>query len=138
MVSPPDWLSQFVDAVAANIHSHDILSPLGCHFQRVQDVWEVTLFASKTEIVGGSQDGLMCNAGFNVDVTGVVQLLSDVESISWQALSLGRDDDLGPHLSVEGWFEDKQVWLRITSTAPRRFGVGRRALVNQQEIEELW
>lgn len=138
MVSPPEWLSQFVDSVAANIHSHDVLSPLGCHFQQVKEIWEVTLFASKTEIVGGSQDGLMCSAGFNVDVSGLVRLFSDVEAVSWQSQSLGRGDDLGAHLSVEGWHEDRQLWLRITSVAPRRFGVGRRAIVNQQQIEELW
>ena len=58
MVSPPEWLSQFVNAVAQHIHafSADLLSPLGCHFHEHSGVWEVTVFAfSEPKIVGGSE-----------------------------------------------------------------------------------
>ncbi len=138
MVSPPSWLSNFVDSVTSNIHAYDVLSPLGCHYQQVKDIWEVTVFASRTEIVGGPQDGLTCHASFNVDISGILQCFSEVGTISWQSQSLGSDDELGAHLAVEGICDNKQIWLRITSTAPERFGVGRRAVVNQQQIEEMW
>ena len=138
MVSPPGWLASFVNAVTANIHSHDVLSPLGCHFQQVSDIWEVTVFASRTEIVGGPQDGLLYDSGFSIDIDGVQKVFSEIDSISWQAQSLGDTDELGSHLSVEGVYENKQIWLRITAMAPQRFGVGRRALVNQEKIEEIW
>lgn len=138
MVSPPDWLKSFVNAVTANIHSHDVLSPLGCHFQQVENVWEVTVFASRTEVVGGPQDGLNCESGFSVDVDGLRKLFSDVEAFSWQAQPLGPNDDLGSHLAVEGTYETRQIWLRITATAPQIFGVGRRALVNQERFEDIW
>jgi hypothetical protein len=138
MVTPPDWLSTFVDSVTAHIHSHDVLSPLGCHFQQVDDLWEITVFASRTEVVGGPQDGLLCNAAFSVDVNRLLNQFSEIHSISWQAHSLGMRDELGPHLSVEGRRDNRQLWLRITSTAPERFEAGRRAIVNQQQIEEIW
>jgi hypothetical protein len=138
MVSPPDWLATFMNAVVANIHSHDVLSPLGCHFQQVQNIWEVTIFASRTEIVGGPQDGLMYDSGFSIDVNGVQKLFAGNPAVSWQAQSLGENDELGAHLSLEGYYGTKQVWLRITSKAPERFDVGRRALVNQNRIEDVW
>jgi hypothetical protein len=138
MVSPPDWLASLVNAVAANIHSHDVLSPLGCHFQYVQNVWEITLFASRTEIVGGPNDGLLCNSGFNVDISALLKLITSVDAISWQTQSLDENDELGSHLSLDGTFANKKIWLRITSVAPERFGVGRRSLVNQDQIEEIW
>ena len=138
MVSPPNCISEFVDKVTANIHSHDCIAPLGCHYQSFQGLWEITIFASKTEIVGGYQDGLLCNSAFHADVKGIQQIFSRVTSISWQNQSMGSNDEVGAHLSLEGVYANKAIWLRITSTAPERFGVGRRADVNQKEIEEIW
>jgi hypothetical protein len=138
MPAPPEWLTQLVHAAAECICPHDILSPLGCHYQHLNEVWEITLFASKTEIVGGPQDGLNYSSGFNIEVLGLTKLFSEVENVSWQSQTLGPTDDLGTHISVEGIYADRKVWLRITSKAPERFGVGRRALINQQRIEELW
>ena len=138
MVSPPDWLSQFANAVTPNIHSFDILSPLGCHFLQVHDIWEITLFASRTEVVGGPQDGMNSHANISVDVKSLLDVFSSIEAISWQSQPLGDRDELGAHLSVEGTYEDHRVWLRITAVAPEMFGVGRRAFVNQQQIEEIW
>ncbi len=138
MVAPPHWLSAFANSVATHIHSVDLLSPLGCHFQNVDEVWEVTVFASRTEIVGGPEDGRMSDSGFNVDVKNIIEQFSQVESISWQTQPLGLHDELGAHLAIEGLIDNKQVWLRVTAAAPRRFAVGRRALVNQQKLEELW
>jgi len=138
MVSPPDWLSLFVNAATLNLHSYDVLSPLGCHFQQVKGIWEVTLFASRTEIVGGSEDGGTSHSPFDVDLKSVLGLFSRVDAICWQTQPLGRNDELGAHLSIEGLYEDKQVWLRITSTAPERFEAGRRAIVNLHQFEETW
>lgn len=138
MVSPPDWLALFVNAVTEHIHSHDLLSPLGCHFHEGPNLWEVTVFASRTEIVGGSEDGRLTNSCFTVDVTRLLPLFSTVSAVEWQAQSLGRYDELGPHLSIEGIHLNYRVSLRITAAAPERFGAGRRALVNQREFEQIW
>ena len=138
MVAPPHWLSTFANSVASCIHSHEILSPLGCHFQFVDNIWEVTIFASHTEIVGGANDGQISQSCFNVDMKEVIEQFSYIDTISWQTQSLGPDDELGCHLSVEGLCEEKQVWLRITALAPAQFGAGRQALVNQKKLEDLW
>lgn len=138
MVVPPEWMTRFVNAVTECIYPHDVLSPLGCHYQQSNGVWEITLFASKTEIVGGPQDGLSYNSGFNIEVLALGKIFSQVETVSWQSQKLGPTDELGAHLSIEGIYDFKQVWLRITSNAPDRFEIGRRALINQEKIEELW
>lgn len=138
MVSPPDWLSRLANAVTANFRSYDTLSPIGCHFQQVHDLWEVTLFASRTEIVGGPQDGSTSNASFSVDIRSLMDVFNTIETVSWQSQPLGQRDELGSHIAIEGTYDDNQVWLRITAEAPERFGVGRRANVNQKHIEEIW
>ena len=138
MVAPPKWLSDFVGEATSHLHDHDLLSPLGCHFNLENGVWEITVFASRTEIIGGPQDGMMCHSGFNVDVKSILDLFAVVESISWQTRAMGDDDELGSHLSIEGRYQDQRVWFRVTAISPDRFEPGRRVLVNQQKIEETW
>jgi hypothetical protein len=138
MPSPPEWLQQFADAVALQMHPVDLLAPVGCHFCQADDSWEIALFVSGTQIVGGKKDGVVRHSRFNVDVRAVVDLFSDVRSVSWQALPIGGDDELGPHLSIEGSCGGNTVWLRILSRPPKRFDVGRRAVVYDAAWEETW
>ena len=138
MASPPEWLSRFVDVVTANIHAHNLLSPLGCHFQRVNHVWEITLFASHTEVIGGQFDGSIRHSPFGVNVKQLLEVFTSVESISWQTDLIDQYDELGAHLSIEGVHENEPIWLRITAKAPDRFSPGRRALVHEKAIEEVW
>lgn len=138
MGAPPEWLSHFADAVTVNILSHDLLPPMGCHFAYSKNIWEVTVFASRTEIVGGSEDGQTTDARLYVNVKEVLGLFSQVNEISWQTQPFGPYDELGSHLSIEGSHAGQMVWLRITAVAPDRFEVGRRAIVNRREFEEVW
>ena len=138
MVSPPHWLSTFANSVAAHIYSFDDLSPLGCHFQKVDHVWEVTVFASHTEIVGGSRDGRILQSSFTVDIQKILDEFSHVESVTWQSQTIDRQDELGAHLAIEGRHEDKNIWLRVIAKAPQKFGAGRRVIAHQRKTEDLW
>jgi hypothetical protein len=138
MASPLTWMSDFINHVSASIQPHDDLAPLGCHFQQFNDVWEITLFASGTELIGGPLDGKLTNSHFSVDVKHLLDAFSAVESIAWQAHRMGQDDELGPHVAVEGTVADKTVWLRVTSTAPKQFGPGRHYFANDQSMKDLW
>ena len=138
MPSPPDWLSSFVDNVTTSITSHDDLAPLGCHFQLVDAVWEITLFAARTEVIGGPQDGKLRASPFSVDVKEVLATFSSIDKITWQAQRIDPSDELGPHISIEGVVEANPIWLRITSIAPERFGPGRHRLTNRQAFKDIW
>ena len=52
----PAWLNSFASAAAAYIHGVDVLSPLGCHcyHNRARDEYELTVFASRTQVVAGT------------------------------------------------------------------------------------
>ncbi len=138
MNEPPDWLQSLADEVANLFHAVDILAPLGCHYCQIDGTWEITLFASRTEIVGGAADGRHRTSRFHMDLKSLMGLFDEVESAYWQAQGLGAEDDLGPHLGVEGMYAGRRVWLRIPSQAPRRFPAGRHAFVHQESWEELW
>ncbi|WP_373651257.1 MULTISPECIES: hypothetical protein [unclassified Schlesneria] len=138
MTCPPDWLSSFADDVTSCIRSHDDLAPLGCHFHDMDGIWEITLFASLTEVIGGPHDGRLRPSPFSVDVKPLLAAFSHVDKVTWQALRVDPSDELGPHLSIEGLVGTKPVWLRITSIAPERFEPGRHRLANQQAFKDIW
>ena len=89
MSMPPPWLPLFVERVTSGVRAHDVLAPLGCHFQNVAGIWEITVFASRTEIIGGSQDGRTRHSPFSIDVKHVIDAFTSVETVAWQALRLG-------------------------------------------------
>lgn len=138
MTALPVWLPDFANAVAAQLHSVDPLPPLGCHVHRSPDAWEVTLFASKTEVIGGKRDGLLQSARFHLDLAGLLGVFSEIHCFHWQAQSLGRHDDLGPHVAIEGEYRGETVWLRIPADAPAQFPPGRHSVNCERTWEEVW
>ncbi len=120
------------------MHAHDVLAPIGCHYHFENDVWEVTIFASRTEVLGGERDGLRFPSRFVLDIKGLLDLFSSVEAIEWQALSQGPDDEIGANLAVLGTLDGGQVCLRIPSEAPDRFEVGRLANVYEMRFIDVW
>ena len=140
MTSPPSWLAKLTHRIASEIAPGDLMAPLGCHYyhEPLADQWEITLFASSTEIVGGEFDGNSHPSKFTVDIAALMKCFDVVERIHWQNLPIGEDDDLGQHLSIEGQFDDYNVWLRILATAPAQFSHGRRLSIYERKLEDLW
>ena len=143
MASPPSWLARMTNRVAELICGIDVLAPIGCHYHCTRfphNQWEVTLFVGKTEIVGGSQDGSQFSSPFTVDLEQLIAVFSEVTSFHWQALTVGAKDELGPHISVEGYFEGHSVWLRLLAEAPKQFDTSRHAHVESDDValHDIW
>ncbi|MEX1231032.1 MAG: hypothetical protein WEB58_12380 [Planctomycetaceae bacterium] len=140
MTSPPSWLSKLSNLIASEIAPVDLMAPIGCHFfhEPLTDEWEISLFASSTEIVGGEFDGIAHPSKFTVDIAAVMKCFDKVERVHWQNLPIADDDELGPHLSFEGLFDGYNVWVRILAAAPAQFSHGRRLSVYEMKIEDLW
>ena len=137
---PHAWLVQLADEVSARLIPTGVAAPIGCHYHHnhSHDQWEVTLFAARTETVGGPLDGRISTSKFSVDLDGLAEIFDNVARFQWQALSLGQDDELGPHISVEGIYRGHSVWLRIPAVAPERFEPGRSTNAGNSRIEERW
>ena len=82
--------------------------------------------------------GVEAHLTLRVDLRAIGEMFAQVDSVQWQALPLGANDELGPHVSLEGTYEGNPVWLRILSKAPKRFKPGRRAVVYEAAWEEMW
>jgi hypothetical protein len=135
----PDWLAELAQGAADCLIADD-LGPMGCHYCQSEGVWEISLFVSATEILGGARDGQRFPGCFHLDVQRLLALFGEVTEILWQAWPLGRadEDELGAHISVEGACSGQRICLRILAEAPRRFDVGRYADVYQKRYINLW
>jgi hypothetical protein len=138
MSQPPTWLNEFAHRVVQHLHPVDVLSPLACHYHQSADHWEVTVFASATEIVGGMLDGERRSSRLHVDLKGLIAEFDSIESCHWQTHLLDNTDELGAHVAIVGQHGNQSVWLRIPSESPERFGPGRRAEVHRRQWEEVW
>ncbi|MAG94505.1 MAG: hypothetical protein CMJ48_12255 [Planctomycetaceae bacterium] len=140
MSSTPAWLKQLADLVAAEMRGIDFLSPLACHhyFDEERGEWEIAIFASRTEVVGGDLDGRRKSSRFSIDLMQVFTIFRDITRYDWQALPAGEDDEIGAHISILGSFQGHAVHVRILAQAPERFETGRLAKTYELRFEDAW
>lgn len=138
MATPPAWILNFANTVAECLEPLEPMPPLGCHYHFCESGWEISIFPSQTEIVGGSQDGRQTAPRFRVDVLKIANLFARIEDASWQSRSVDEDDQLGCHISICGKIESESVAVRILATAPACFGPGRKAMTHQGYLVETW
>ena len=138
IMTVPSWLRELADAVAAQIAPADLLAPLGCHYCEVDGHWEISIFASSTEVVGGSRDGRRRQSKFTLNLMKVLGLLEEIKSCYWQNRAVNRSDELGAHFAVEARYCGHPVCLRVLADTPRRFAPGRQARVHENSIIDMW
>lgn len=138
--SQPEWLLRLTENVCAAIVEQPEAAAIGCHhfFDEQRVVWELTVFFGRLEIVGGAHDGETFNAGFSLDVTSLAAEFDYPPEIRWCGAAQGRTDDLGAHLSLEGLWHGRRVWLRFLSQAPAHLGPGSQLLATTGEFRPLW
>lgn len=121
MSNAPVWIRQLVESVSAQFTALNSAAEVGCHIFHNNsdgcDEWEVTVFGEPVEM-GGRLAGHSLHPVFSVDTLAVVTLFDALASCRWQSGRIDGDDDLGPHLSVEGDVMGRQVWLRIVGRKP--------------------
>jgi hypothetical protein len=120
MALPPNWMQELIDAVTDTVTPFDASLQLACHFYHSTegfDEWEVTLFPDTTPL-GGRLAHFSPSDALSVDAFELMQVFSSISNIRWQTKVVASDDDVGPHLSVEGDFHGNNVWLRIASNPP--------------------
>ncbi len=138
--APPSWLRWFVSDASKGILDQASIAPLGCHFYHDAklNTWEISIFVSRTEVVGGPGDGRMIGSGLLVDVGAVIAAFDQLPSLHWQSEAVCDDDQLGNHISLEGIARGHQVWLRILHEAPAEFSPGRLLHASHGFLEDLW
>ncbi len=138
--SPPAWLRWFANDAARAILDTAEHAPIGCHYhhEHEPDEWEVTIFVSDTEVVGGPRDGTLVPCQIQLDVSHAAELFDSLPRISWQAGAVHEKEDLEQHVSFEGTVRGHAVWLRVLARAPEQAGPGRLLHAHTGELEDLW
>ena len=139
-VSVPAWLTSFATATTEHIYGVDILAPIGCHcyHNRARDEYELTMFAARTQVVGGRLDGRELGSQFEVELNEIADLFDSPPKIGWQAFPKGGEDQIGTHVAFQGEYMGQLVWLRILSEPPERYEHGRNLHVHKLKLEDLW
>ncbi|WP_437190627.1 hypothetical protein [Planctomicrobium sp. SH527] len=134
----PKWLEEFVETACSALHAVDEMAPIGCHYACVDNVWEVSLFFSSTEVVGGNKNGTSDPCLFVLDVVRLLHIFDAVESASWQPFQIDNEDDLKCHFAVVGSYRKSQIWLRVLAEMPAGIEPGRFLDASQGIIHEVW
>ncbi len=137
---PPAWLRWFVNDAIRGILDRHAAAPVGCHYYRdaIEQVWEISLFLSATEVYGGPLDGKHVPGGLQIDVMEVAAAFDEPPAIHWQSEKFASDDELGNHLSFEGVARGVKVWLRILQTAPEWASPGRLVFAENGKVADIW
>lgn len=138
MPGQPHWLTEFANRACECVIAIETAPPIGCHVHREDDTWEVSLFLSPTEIVGGPHDGERLACLFVVDALQAAALFDIVESSWWQPHPVASDDELGSHLRITGYIGGHRVELRILAEAPPQVGAGLLANTLDKSFVDMW
>jgi hypothetical protein len=78
--------------------------------------WEVWIYPTPVELVGGAHDGEVVVAGFHLDLEQLRLQFDSVVAFGWNALGLNWPE--GPHVAIEGVFQGREVYLQVLAFPP--------------------
>ena len=110
----PPWLDHLVETVAANMETMGAAGPLAFQYGEEDGIWDVVLYPTRVELVGGALDGEVVEPGFSLDLEGLRAAFKDVVALTWN--SMGYQE--GPYISIEGKCQGHHVFLQVLAYAP--------------------
>ncbi len=112
----PEWLDSLLEAVGASLEPESPMGPSALRFRQEEDFWEVDVYSTPVELVGGADDGALVSAPFSLDFEQLRAAFARIDSTGWNAHGWYNDD--GPFVWVEGSFQGHDVFLRVLAQAP--------------------
>ena len=110
------WLEELYEAVAGCVEADSPMGPLGQRSWEEDGDWQVWIYPTPVELVGGRHDGEVVAPGITLDLEALREVFESVEAFSWNALALNWPE--GPHVSIVGVFQGREVWLQVLAYAP--------------------
>ncbi|HLW65588.1 MAG TPA: hypothetical protein VKS79_09740 [Gemmataceae bacterium] len=111
-----DWLELLLDAVTGCIEAESPMGPLGLRYCQEEGFWEVLVFPTPVELVGGACDGEVVVPDFWLNLERLREQFESVSDLGWNALGLNAPE--GPYINVEGIFQGREVFLQVLAYAP--------------------
>lgn len=137
---PPSWVQWLGNDTVRTISCKDENeSPIGCHYfyDSDADMWEISVFAAATEIIGGPLDGTRFSTPVTINLSAFAGLFDSTPEV--RPASDPRNTDQRPsHVSCEGRVRGRTVWLRVLKNAPDEVEPGRILHSDNGHVETLW
>jgi hypothetical protein len=112
----PLWLDSLVNAVGESLAPDSLMGPLGILYRVEDGFWEVDIFPTPVELVGGAEDGAVVSPAYSLDLEHLRSVIGRVEDFGWNAL--GRAEGGGPFVWIEGNYQGHALLLRVLAQAP--------------------
>jgi hypothetical protein len=112
----PEWLYALAESVTEHITFDSAAGALGIRWRDEDGVWELVIYPTPVELVGGAEDGAVVAPGLSLDLEGLRTEFEQILACSWQ--SLGFPDDEGPHVLIEGVYRGHDVIVQVLAYAP--------------------
>jgi hypothetical protein len=110
------WLDGLVEGVAGCMTANSPIGPLGYRYGEEEGIWEVDVYPTPVELVGGASDGEIVAPGFSLDLETLRELFDRVDNFGWQSAGFPRGD--GPFVEIEGVYRGGTVFVQVFASAP--------------------
>ncbi len=100
------WLDDLLAEISGCVEPEREMGPLGLKYFEEEGFWEVWIYPTGVELVGGAHDGAVIAPGFSLDLKRLGLAFDAVLDFSWDALGLNSE---GPHITIEGVFQGHEV-----------------------------
>src|SRR5207302_122175 len=83
-----DWLDELYEAVAACMEADSPMGPVGLRYREEDGFWEVMMYPTPVELLGGAHDGAVVIPGFSLDLERLRSAFDSIHDFGWSALGL--------------------------------------------------
>jgi len=111
-----EWLDLLLDVVGACINPESPMDSLSLLHREEEGFWEVDVFPTAVEVVGGADDGAVVTPLFSVDLAQLHSAFDHVSDFGWNAF--GWHDGDGPFVWIEGVHLERPLLLRVLAQDP--------------------
>ncbi len=118
MSQAPAWMEALIDVVSGCMEVYNVMGPLGFRWSEEDQFWEVIVYPTPIELVGGAADGELVSPGFSLRLQELWSSFDEVTDVNWCAYDFGPHDPYGPRISIEGVYQGHHVYLIVLSEAP--------------------
>jgi hypothetical protein len=121
----PAWVTRFIDEIADCFDPHNEVGRVGFECRPDDNVWTVTLYLGRTEIIGGPEDGVSRPTCFHFDVAAALKRYEAVQQLQWTARPQPWGDGAGAdgsQLTIQGLVSGQPLRLVVMSTPPEDAG----------------
>jgi hypothetical protein len=111
-----DWLDELLSAVAGCVEADSPMGPFAMRYHEEDGFWEISIYPTPVELVGGRHDGAVVVPGFSLDLERFRETFDSIMDFGWNALGLKSEE--GPSVYVEGVYEGREIFLQVLAHPP--------------------